>query len=151
MLTRSISKYLSFPDGKSSSKDGFSGPVCKLLSKVNDMKRNFNFEPIPPLEAVIEIPDEVVQNMSTDASLCYQLLQAIHSGILTKELGNRLCGTICHSRWVTTGQALMMLWMSEHGLTGELVGRLKVIVTFVCQVYFPMFFEIKVANIFFNN
>ena len=108
------------------------------------MVRNFKFEPIPALEPVIKIPEKVVLQMSTDASLCYQLLLALHSGVLTPELGNRLCGTICHSRWNTTGQALMMLWMSDHGLSGEVLRRFRAIVTFVCQVYFPMFYEIKV-------
>jgi hypothetical protein len=108
------------------------------------MVRNFKFEPIPALEPVIKIPEKVVLQMSTDASLCYQLLLALDSGALSPELGNRLCGTICHSRWNTTGQALMMLWMSDHGLSGEVLRRFRAIVTFVCQVYFPMFYEIKV-------
>ena len=84
--------------------------------------------------------------MSTDSSLCYQLLLAIHSGVLTKELGSRLCGKICHSRWLTTGEAIMLLWMSFHGLSGEILRVFKLIVTFVCQVTFPMFFEIKVQS-----
>ena len=108
------------------------------------MLRNYNFEPIAALEPLIKIPDEVVRQMSTDASLTYQLLVAIQSGHLTPELGGRLCGTICHSRWLTTGQSLVMLWMSHHGLSGEVLRRFRVIVTFICQVYLPMFFEIKV-------
>ena len=93
---------------------------------------------------MITIPDKVVKEMSTDASLTYQLLLAITTGVLTPELANRLCGTICHSRWLTTGESLVMLWMSYHGLTGVLLRRLKVIVKFVCQVYLPMFYEVKV-------
>ena len=67
--------------------------------------------------------------------------------IKEKKLKNiMLCGNLCHSRWVTTGEAILFLWVSKHGLEGELEERLKVIVTFTLQVYHQMFFQIKVLH-----
>ena len=102
------------------------------------------FDAIPASEPVITFPDKVVKEMSTDTSLTYQLLLAITTSVLTPELANMLCGNNCHSRLLTTGELLMMLWMSYHGLTAVLLRRLQVIVHFVCQVYLPMCYEIQV-------
>ena len=133
-------------DGKSSSKDGFSGPIGKMLSQVNTMSRKSSFEPIEETEEIIQLPEKIVKEMSTDAALSYQLLTAVRAGKLPPELASRKCGTIVHSRWLTTGQTLMMLYMSEHNLTGEVLRKLKLIVTFVSNVYFHMFYEIKVKH-----
>ena len=133
-------------DGKSSSKDGFSGPIGKLLSLVNSMKKKSSFEAIPGSGPLIELPEKIVKEMSTDASLSYRLLCAVRSGKLSPELASMKCGHIVHSRWLTTGECLMMLWMCDHGLKGEVLRKLRLIVNFVCNVYFPMFFEIKVKN-----
>ena len=60
LLRHVISKL----DGKSTSKDGFKGPIGKLLAKVNSMKRNYEFEAIPALEELLAISQDVVKNMS---------------------------------------------------------------------------------------
>ena len=93
----------------------------------------------------------VLKEMSTDAALSYRLLKAIRSGKLIPELANMKCGEICHSRWLSTGESLMMLWMSEHNFTRQTLKKLKLIVNFVCNVYFHMFYKIKVKhNIFYE-
>ena len=56
-------------DGKTSSKDGFTGPIGKLLSQVDDMERNYEFPPIEGLEELIDNPHNIVNSMSTDASI----------------------------------------------------------------------------------
>ena len=61
-------------DGKTNSKDGWTGPIGKLITTVNNMKRVTNFDAIPGLELLIEIPDEIVKKMFTDSALCYRLL-----------------------------------------------------------------------------
>ena len=40
----------------------------------------------------------------------------------------------------------MMLWMSEHTFKGEILQKFRMIVDLVCNVYFPIFFEIKVKH-----
>lgn len=133
-------------DGKTSSKDGFSGPIGKKLSEVNSLKRNTNFEAITGTKDVIHIPEEALKKMSTDSALSYRLLLAIRSGHLSPELAIRKCGLIVHCRWLTTGESLMMLWMSDHGFSGETLRKFRLIVNYVVNVYFPMFFEIKVKH-----
>ena len=71
-------------DGKSSSKDGFSGPIGKQLSQINNMEKS-SFEAILGTEPLIELPDDILKQMSTDASLSYKLLCAIQSGELSPE------------------------------------------------------------------
>ena len=133
-------------DGKTSSKDGFTGPIGKLLSQVDDMERNYEFPPIEGLEELIDIPQDIVNSMSTDASICYQLVKAVTSGRLSERLAGMKCGKQCHSRWITTGEAILILWMCKHELTGDTLDTLKLLVTFLVQVYFPMFFKIKVKH-----
>ena len=110
------------------------------------MVRKESFEAIPGTEAVVQLPEEILKQMSTDAALCYRLLCAIRSGKLSPELARRKCGEIVHSRWLTTGEALMLLWMSDHQFTGITLRKLRFIVNFVVNIYFPMFFEIKVKH-----
>ena len=61
-------------DGKTTFTDGFNGPIGKLLSKVNSMKRKSDFTPIPLVEPLPSIPPYVVVNMSIDSSVCYQFV-----------------------------------------------------------------------------
>ena len=71
------------------------------------------------MEPLIEPPDDISKQMSSDASLSYKLLCAIQSGELSPELASMKCGRIVNSRWLTTGQSIMMLWMSQHEFTEE--------------------------------
>ena len=73
-------------DGKTNSKDGWTGPIGRLLSSVNTLKRVKTFDPIPELEKLINIPEDIVKNMSTDASNCYRLLTCLQAGTLDYNL-----------------------------------------------------------------
>ena len=126
-------------DGKTSSKDGFSGPIGKKLFEVNFMDSHLRFPPVPLLQPLMKIPGNVISKMSTDSALSYKLVEALSQGEMTPELASMKSGPLCHIRWLTTGVAIMFLWTSNHGFTGEIFDKLKDIVTFVVQVYFPMF------------
>ena len=58
--------FFSMLDEKTNSKDGWTGPIGKLLKTVNSMKRITTFDPITELEPLIEIPDDIVKKMSTE-------------------------------------------------------------------------------------
>ena len=111
---------------------------------VNSLRRVYKRKPIPGLEELVKIAANVVAGMSTDQSLFYQLGLAARSGELSPELGAKKCGALVHSRWVTTAEVFLFLWFSDHGLEGELLQRLEIIVTFIVQVYHHMYFKIKV-------
>ena len=115
------------------------------------MKRILSFLPISGLEPLIEIPDKIVKKMSTDSSQCYRLLCALRAGHLEPTLANILCGSLCHSRWLTFGEAIMLLYMSDHGFDGEMYRRFILIVKYVAQVYFQVWFDIKVKHSIVNG
>ena len=133
-------------DGPTSSKSGFTGPVCSLLSKVNGMQFNPDFRRLPEGESLVEIPDKVVKQMSTDQALSYKLVAAVKSGVLPPELQEVQCGKICHARWLTTAQSLTYLWTRKHGLAGKELKTLEILVRFCLTYYFKLYYDIKVRH-----
>ena len=133
-------------DGPTNSKDGFTGPIGKLLSKVLDMEINPNFRQLPGGEDFIHLPDNIANGLSTDSRVCYKYCQAIKTGILPPELQGLKPWPIVHSRWLTTGEALLFMWTRKHGLTGKNLKNLETIVKFCLQSYFKLFFDIKVKH-----
>ena len=67
-------------------------------------------------------------------------------GKLDDQLAKIICGELSTARWCTTGEALLMLWMSDHGLTGETLRILEVLVRFTINVYFKLYFDIKAKH-----
>ena len=133
-------------DGKTSSKDGFTGPVGKLLSNVPDMEMNYDYEPLPGGEDLIVLPPNIVKGLCTDACTSYKYCAAVKTGILSPEVAGLKPGKIVHSRWLTTGESLLMMWTRKHGLTGRDLEILKTLVLFCLRSYFKLYFEIKVKH-----
>ena len=133
-------------DGKTCSKTGFSGPLGKMLAKVQDMEPNFDFKRIDMGPEVIKLREEVVRDLSRDQKVLYQRWCAVRSGVLTRDVALCKSGPIVHSRWVTTAETFIEMYQSDHGLEGELLQRLETIVTYIVTVYCPMWFEIKVKH-----
>ena len=52
--------------GKSDSKSGFSGPIGKLFKKVHSMQRKSVFKKIDLGPGLIDLPDEVLSDLSTE-------------------------------------------------------------------------------------
>ena len=89
------------------------------------------------------MPPEIVQTLSTDQKNSYNLIPPVKQGKLDDQLAKIICGELSSSRWCTTGEALLMLWMSDHGLTGETLRILEVFtikcilhIRFTINVYF---------------
>ena len=133
-------------DGATTSRDGFTGPIGKLLSKVHDLPINYEFKAMPGGEDLILLPEDVVKSLSTDQHNCYLLAKAIKNGQLSKEVAGLKCGPLNHSRWLTTGEALLILWARVHGLQGETLRKFELIIQFVLQSYFKLYFDIKVKH-----
>ena len=85
-------------DGKTTSKDGFSGPIGKKLASINSVQKKLSFEPIPFLEPIVDIPEKIVASMSTDSMLAYRLVKALSIGNLTPELDDMRIAETCYSR-----------------------------------------------------
>ena len=133
-------------DGPTCSDTGFTGPVCSLLSKVNEMLFNPSFKAMPGGEDIIEIPAEVVARMSTDQKVCYKLVEAVKSGHLPPNMQEMQCGPLSHARWLTTGESILFLWTRKHDLTGSNLKVLEMLVKFCLQWYFKLYFDIKVKH-----
>ena len=103
---------------------GFTGPVCSLLSEVHSMDYNPNFQPLSGGEDLIDIPEEILRQMSTDQKTSYRLVTAVKSGSLPESLQYLKCGELSHARWLTTGQRVLFLWTRKHGLTKKHIARL---------------------------
>ena len=133
-------------DGNTGSASKFKGELGKLLPKVNELPNNYKFKALPGGEDLIDLPDDIVKTLSTDQHNCYLLVKAIKSGNLSRDLANKKGGPINQARWLTTGQALLMLWVREHKFHGETLRNFEHIVNFVVQSYFKLYFDIKVKN-----
>ena len=133
-------------DGPTSSKDGFTGPVGKLLAHVNDLEVNYQFKALPGGEDLVHLDEDTIKNLTTDSYVCYQYVKAVKTGHLEPSLASLKCGPLSHARWLTTGEALLFLWTRRHGLSGQPLRNLEVLVRFCCQMYFKMYFEICVKN-----
>ena len=141
-----LQRLIKILDGQFVPKSGFTGPIGKLLHKVNSLPRNFNFVPLTDTEPLIQLSEDVIKNMSTDQHNCYLLVKALQSGNLTKELASLKCGLLSTSRWLTTGEALVILAMCDHGLTGENLRKFHVLLKFCVTAYFNLYFKIKVMH-----
>ena len=133
-------------DGKTSSKSGWSGDLGKRLKLVGNMGINYNYEPINVGPSIIDLPEEIVKDLLTDQHLLYRRADAVRSGNLTRDLALRKGGSLVHSRWLTFASELLVMWMSNHGLTGVLLERLRTVVTYIVSLYVPMWFKIKVQH-----
>ena len=130
-------------DGPTSSDKGWTGPIGKLLTKVNKMKRLSKFEPMVELKPTEELDEQTINSLSTDSQLAYRLVKAMVLGKLDETILNRLVGNLSHARWLTTAEAILLLQVSEHDLCHEDERKLKLISKWVLQVYLHQFFSIK--------
>jgi len=130
-------------DGTTSSDKKFSGTVGKLFSKVETLQRNTEFEPIPLLEPLVDISEDIASKLSTDSVVAWN---AVVKGKLDPEVAALKCGQLSHSSWLICGMRCLLLYMSKHDLGPEDTEVLKLLATWVTQVYLPMFYEIKVNH-----
>ena len=117
--------------------DSFKGPLGKECKEEVHLKDVVNFEAIPT--TFEDISDDVLKDLSRDQKILYQYTKAIQSGHVSDRLAAQVAGPIDHSRWLTLGIRLEILYTrTENPSEG-----LKMIVTYICQVYVPMWFSIK--------
>ena len=58
-----------------------------------------------------ELTQEVKQDLSTDQRYGYELVNAIRTGKLSAEIAHLEVGPVCHSRWLTTANRFLRLWV----------------------------------------
>ena len=102
-----------------------------------DVKPFVNFELIK-LEENIDMPDEIVKDLSTDQAQLLAYVNFISKGQKSNELGWKL-GKLCHSRWLTMATRVLCLYTKTVNPSSDLIK----LVTFILQVYCISWFDIK--------
>ena len=131
-------------DGPTGSANTFIGPVGQLLTEdVQDWVKNKNFSVIVVEEGVPVLPDDVLQDLSTDQKHGYQLVMLVTGRSQEDRCLKLKPGPVCHSRWLTTANRLLIMYCKKHGLRGNKAKTLSTLVHFIVTNYYPMWFSIK--------
>ena len=122
------------------------GPLGKALTTATDLPINQRFRKITIGPDLPELTDEARNNLSTDQRYGYDIVMAVRSGVLPDRLVNLVIGPVNHSRWLTTANRFLRLWVSQHGFKGKELTNLKLICEFIVGVYYPTWFSFKINN-----
>ena len=125
-------------DGSTNSPDTFAGPIGKNLSGDVSSWPVVEFKQISNSHFP-ELPQSVVDDLSTDQHYAYRICLAIILGTIDNDLRYLQVGPIVHSRWLTLGCRILRYYVSVEKPSSNL----QSVVQFCLQVYFPTWFEIK--------
>ena len=138
-------------DGPTKSDTGFQGPLGKALDTVTNLPINKRFKALNNGNDMIELPDEIVKDLSTDQRYGYEICVAIRNGEVPDRLANLEIGPVNHARWNTTANRFCRMYVSNHGFRGNVAKNLKRIVEYIVGVYYPIWFSYKVRNHWLNG
>ena len=139
-------------DGPTASGNTFTGKVCKLIcDEVQDYVTNPDFKRIDVEEGILDLPDDVVEDLSHDQKHGYKLVSLITGRSQDLSCLKLKPGPVCHSRWLTTANRLMMLYCKKHGLRGKAIKVLTTLISFVVSIYYKMWFEIKCSPLMIDG
>ena len=115
-------------DGSTTGTKSFTGEICKQL---------FNCEELPvvyydPIECEVINYDSSL--LSSDQKYMLEIYNAVSSSFCSESLKERDPGNILHSRWLTTANRLLRLYIS----TLQVSENFHLIVMFIIKVHIPM-------------
>lgn len=120
-------------DGPTSGPRAFSGPIGKALENCRAL-------PVVPFDKIdADLPVVVLNDLSNDQKYLWQMCEAISKGECSLALSKRNPGALNHSRWITTANRLLRLYVASH----EPSTNLKHLVIYIMRVYSPVWFSIK--------
>lgn len=128
-------------DGSTSGPRAFKGEIGRKLA-ICETLPVCKFEAIP-----FDLDIENHEQLSTDQKYLYDISTCVSSGNCSKGMANRSPGTLNHSRWVTTANRILRLYVSTPEPSTELLS----LVTFVMKVYTRMWFRIKANSSYVNG
>lgn len=123
-------------DGCTSGPREYSGPIGKQLAGCEN-KTTVSFCAVAG--NLPDLPKNVVDELSTDQKYLYEICQAVSTGSYTPELANRQLVKLAHSRWLTSVNRILRLYVS----TLNSSENLQLLVNYVVKVYAPIWFLIK--------
>jgi hypothetical protein len=120
-------------DGPTTGPRAFSGPIGKALATCQLM-------PVTAFEKIdCDMPTVDLKSLSTDQKYMWEIANAVSCGECSPALAQRQPGTLNHSRWLTTANRVLRLFVA----TSEPSEQLKTLSTYIVRVYIPMWFCIK--------
>lgn len=120
-------------DGHTKGPYTHSGPIGHLLAECHKMAP-VEFRPIKT-----ELSQVDENDLSTDQQYLYKICQAVGEGRCSTSLAEKSPGKMAHSRWLTTANRVLRLYVA----TEDPSKNLQILTTFVVKVYARMWFEIK--------
>jgi len=114
---------------------GFSGPIGKALPFCLEHPP-VQFEPI---NLIHPLPTIDLKNLSSDQRYLLEMCDAVDKGQCPIDLATRNPGILNHSRWITTANRILRLYIGVDNPSKSL----KQLVTFIIRVYAPTWFAIK--------
>lgn len=122
-------------DGATTGPRGFSGSIGKRIATCSEHPVS-SFVPVQLNEQLSNVDPKM---LSTDQRYLLEMCNSISKGECSIDLAMRNPGCVNHSRWLTTANRILRLYVSEK----EPTENLKTLVTFIIRVYAPMWFAIK--------
>lgn len=120
-------------DGPTTGPRGFTGPIGKLLLDCE----TYPVVKFKTVEAVSLQTDSAA--LSTDQRYLLDIYSAVSRGYCSDSLAQRSPGKLAHSRWLTTANRILRLYVA----TEQPSDTLEKITHFIMRVYAPMWFKIK--------
>ena len=128
---------------KTLSGNKWTGPIGALLPKVKDLEYNDEFVPVPGQTELVDLPPEVLGDLSADQKTLYRLLKMVKTGEKIPHIEEYQPGALGSARWLTQAASMLRMYFSKHGLNAEESRKLQIIVNTIIEAYGPMWFEIK--------
>ena len=124
-------------DGVTSGPKLFSGPIGSLLSACEEL-------PVVPFVAIKfdNCPPVDGADVSSDQKYLFNMCKAIEIGQCSDDLALQKPRPVVHSRWLTTANRLLRLYVATDDPSKNLVE----LVTYVMTVYAPLWFHIKTRS-----
>lgn len=127
---RHLMKHL---DGETSGPTGYTGDIGRQLETC-ELQSVAKFKKIPT-----KLPQLDLDILSSDQKYLYEISLAISEGTVSERLARRQPGKMAHSRWLTTANRVLRLYIGTTNPSNKLI----ILTTFIQTVYVPSWFEIK--------
>src|SRR6218665_96873 len=116
----------------------FTGPIGKSMANCEQLSI-VSFDKIE-----VEFPEVTATDLSTDQQYLLDICEAVINGYCPPALSRRDPGAMSHSRWITTTNIILRLYVSSKCPSNNL----KTLATYVVRVYAPMWFYTKMKPSF---
>ena len=124
-----------FYDGKTSGPASFKGPIGTELQEDLTVRKPVKFARVKN-DSFPQIPEEIANDLSHDQEYLYDICWAIIEGRMDEELLSRQPGALCHSRWITLDNLILLLYAKTKNPSKALKRLVYIIINFHAPCWF---------------